>query len=155
MLRVAGKGTTKEATDRGLPIAQPGVPDARWSRQNSVNAWGRYRHTFAQAAAGGGDRRAVFTTMIPHAGEWEIEYHLPTSSEQRRRPTGTWSMKIIDSANSRDVSFRADDSDPGWNSLGTFTVAPGEARVEVSNSVDDGKYVIADAVRWVPLADPS
>ena len=48
------------------------------------------------------------------------------------------------------MTFDANAADSGWNTLGTFDIEAGEVRLEVSNETD-GRYVLADAIRWTPL----
>jgi hypothetical protein len=43
----------------------------------------------------------------------------------------------------------ADAGEAGWNSLGSFELARGAARVEITDATE-GRIVIADAVRWRP-----
>jgi hypothetical protein len=108
----------------------------------------------ARIRKGKGDRLAVFTAQIPRAGEWELEYYLTPSGVGRgNRPRGTWKLNVVDPSGSRDVRFDADAGQAGWNSLGTFEIADGSVRVEVSNEIEGkGRYVIADAIRWSPLS---
>jgi ABC-type transport system involved in multi-copper enzyme maturation permease subunit len=153
-LRFGGRGQSNEDTDQGLPISQFGQVTSRWSRRTNSGAWGKYRHTIALIRSGKGDRPATFTVEIPHAGEWELEYHLPPFSGRgdgpRRR--GVWTMTVVDPSASREVTFDGDSAEGGWNSLGTFEIADGETRVEIGDKSDGGRYVIADAIRWAPVS---
>ncbi len=75
----------------------------------------------------------------------------PVKAGLRRR--GSWTLTVVDPSGSRDVTFDADGGEAGWNSLGTFEIADGSVRVEVSNEVEGkGRYVIADAIRWSPIS---
>ena len=47
--------------------------------------------------------------------------------------------------------FDAQNGEPGWNALGSFELADGEVRVRVPNVVEDGDYVMADAIRWTRI----
>jgi hypothetical protein len=152
-LRFGGSGPTDEVLDRGLPVNQPqqGTP-SRWSRRSVTYAWGKYRHTMALVRAGSGEREAIFTAEIPQPGEWELEFHLPkrpSDQDSRRGPNGTWNLSVVDPSGDRSVTFDARDGEPGWNSLGRFDLEPGEVRVKLSDETD-GRYVIADAIRWTP-----
>lgn len=154
-LRFAGSNEDVE-TDQGLPVAEtPWIPPSRWSRNTTATAYGKYRHTMAFVRAGSGERKAIFSAEIPRAGEWELEYHLPRLRSRRRgegaSETGTWRLTVIDTSGSRDVAFDIGTSELGWNSLGTFEIADGEVRVEISDETD-ARSVVADAIRWVPVS---
>jgi len=130
------------------------VTKIRWTRVPQIDAFGKYRHTMARIRKGKGDRFAVFTAEIPRAGEWELEYYLTPSGVGRgKRPRGIWKLNVVDPSGSRNVTFDADAGHAGWNSLGTFEIADGSVRVEVSNEIEGkGRYVIADAIRWSPIS---
>ena len=64
---------------------------------------------------------------------------------------GTWHLVVEDSSGHHDVTFDLAESELGWNSLGSFELASGEVRVVVSDKTD-GRLVVADAIRWVPLS---
>jgi hypothetical protein len=147
MLRVAGRGGDV-TLDQGLPIS-PRLRATRWSRMAATTAYGKYRHTMAVIRAGAGDRKAVFTTELPDAGQWELEYFFarPTSRSAGRLELGTWNLTLMDESGSQEITFDAGGGEPGWNSLGTFEVAGGEVKLMVSNDTD-GDYVVADAIRW-------
>jgi hypothetical protein len=156
-LRFARGSSQEIETDQGLPVVQNIFrPASRWSRRSATTAYGKYRHTMAIVKAGNGDRRAIFSAEIPRAGEWELEYHLPALRRRGRRGggesmTGSWSLTIVDSSGSHEVSFDLAGSELGWNTLGSFEIADGEVRVEVSDQTD-GRLVVADAIRWVPVS---
>ena len=125
---------------------------SRWSRFSSSNtAFGRYRRTLAVVGSGKGKGAAVFAAELPKSGSWELEYYFskPTVRSAARLTLGTWKMQLVDSSGSHDITFDASGAEDGWNSLGTFEVAGGEARLIVSNE-SDGDYIVADAVRWLP-----
>jgi len=150
MMRVEGRGGD-EVLDQGLPVSARLRPQ-RWSRfSSSTTAFGRYRRTLAVVASGKGKGSAVFTAQLPESGNWKLEYYFakPTSRSASRLTLGTWKMQLVDSSGSHDITFDASGAEDGWNTLGSFEVAGGEARLIVSNE-SDGEYIVADAVRWSP-----
>ena len=64
---------------------------------------------------------------------------------------GTWHFVVEDDSGAHDVSFDLANSEQGWNSLGSFELARGEVRVVVSDKTE-GRLVVADAIRWVPVS---
>ncbi len=153
MLRVAGRGGSDVQLDQGIPVSQ-GMQPARWSRLASPQAFGKYRRTMAVVRAGEGKRRAVFTVELPRAGSWQLEYYLPQrpASGRTSRNPGKWNLTVADGSADHEVRFDAEGGEAGWNTLGTFDIVAGEVRVTVSDSTD-GDYVVADAIRWVPVSD--
>ncbi|MCP3917460.1 MAG: hypothetical protein GY711_18095, partial [bacterium] len=60
-------------------------------------------------------------------------------------------LTVVDSAGDQETAtLDAEEGESGWNSVGTFQIADGETRVELSDVVDGGRFVIADAIRWTP-----
>ena len=106
--------------------------------------WGRYRRTAVRALPGSRGERAAFATALPAVDVWSTTCPGGPSS-------GVWRQ-----AARRSVAFDAADADFGWNHLGDFDLAAGEARLAVSTAAT-GDPVIADAVRWrpAPVAIPS
>ncbi|ANM30486.1 hypothetical protein ABI59_14265 [Acidobacteria bacterium Mor1] len=148
LLRVGGKRSTDVELDQGLPVAQAGQTPSEWSRRVSRTSWGRYRHTTALIGKGSGNKFAVFEGDIPNAGPWELQIHLPSARNPKRR--GAWSLVVEDSSGTRDVDFDAAAGDDGWNSLGIHELAGGSVKVRLSNANEGGRYVAADAIRWIP-----
>jgi hypothetical protein len=120
------------------------------------DAYGKYRHTMAVVRAGEGNRTATFTVEIRDSGQWQLEYYFaPPRSRRGGRgsssESATLNLTIEDSSGSQPVTFDAEGSESGWNSLGTFEIAAGEVKVMISDETD-GDFVVADAIRWVPVA---
>ena len=159
-------------TDEGLPVYQRVDPvlEAHWSRQEQPTSWGRYRHTIARVTPGEGDREATFSTLLPEAGRWRVDYFLPdldvgysTRSRSRYRLTANleftapgdqgpqladYDMRLSNGGSVHPVEFDASAAKPGWTALGRFDLDAGEVSLVVTNRTD-GRTVVADAVRWV------
>ena len=159
-------------TDEGLPVYQHVDPvlEAHWSRQEQPTSWGRYRHTIARVTPGDGDREATFSTVLPEAGRWRVDYFLPDLdvgySTRSRSPfqltanlefappgnrgplLGSYDMRISSTGSVHPVEFDASAAEPGWTTLGRFDLDAGEVSLAVTNRTD-GRTVVADAVRWI------
>ena len=154
--RLSGKEDASEVTDQGLPVANQytRVP-LSWSRLPIVGSWGKYRQTLAAIRAGKGDKKAVFTTKVPHSGSWDLEIHMPPKYNVfPGRRWGTWNLLITDSNGGQyEAKFDSDAaSQAQWNIVGNFELPEGETAVTLSNQTD-GRIVAADAIRWLPLAE--
>ena len=153
--------------DQGLPAHGFAQVDG-WSRQGVPASWGKYRHTLARADPGEGHAKAVFAAQLPAAGRWRLDYHLPeipstavgvsvggsvVTNVQRREDWryGSYDLRIVSTAGETAVEFDGAAGEPGWNRIGDYDLPGGEVRVVVSNRTS-GEVVVADAVRWQPIA---
>lgn len=162
-------GVPEADIDQGLPVYSPLAPAFEWSRQEAQDAWGKYRRTLARVRGGDGGTKAVFTTPLPNAGRWRLEYHLPALRQanafvgigprgagakvdyQPMRGQGSYDMRLVAGGEERTLEFDAGAGEPGWNRIGDYELPAGETSLTVSNETS-GNSVLADAIRWVPLA---
>jgi hypothetical protein len=104
----------------------------------------------AVARAGKGGRTASFAALIPSAGDWELQLHLPSKLRFRNaKRWGTWNLEVKDGSGDRSLTFDADEATGLWNTVDTMRLVDGEVTVELSDDTD-GQIVVADAVRWIP-----
>lgn len=156
--------------DHGIPNFETswGLYDVRfdqeWLRQDVPSSWGWYRHTVARSRAADGHSKAVFSTGLPEAGEWRLDYHMPfvkqwSKGELRFRgqpqgllaTLGDYDMVLeFGDGEVLPVAFDASESENGWNDLGRFNLPRGPVRLVVSNR-SSGDLVLADAIRWRPI----
>lgn len=154
--------------DHGIPSyllwVGVGKIDGEWRRQDVPSSWGKYRHTVARASAADGHSRAVFSTDLPGAGEWRLDYHMPVVQQFskgirfRGQPQGLLAAlgdydMVLQFGDGEEyaVAFDASGAENGWNDLGRFDLPRGPVRLVVSNR-SSGDLVLADAVRWRPVA---
>lgn len=147
--RLGQQGDADEELDEGLPVATAALP-SRWSRRNGPAAWGRYRHTFASVRAGEGNARAVLPAVLPTAGTWELEMHLPPFLLNFASANSRWSLEIVSADGRETVDYDASQAAAGWNLIGEYRLPAGEVRVEISDRAAGG-LIIADAVAWSPV----
>lgn len=151
--RPAGRRSgTSASTPKWLPNYPPDDGEPRWSRQTWSTAWGKYRRTVARTLAGTGEL-AVFAARLPTRRALAFatsladlaQYH----DEQRR-----YRMLVVAQGRSTPVTFNAAGAQPGWNELGEFPLASGDARLVIFGEMA-GTSVIADAIRWLRADAPS
>jgi hypothetical protein len=154
-MRISVRNHDTDETDQGLPIKRiaTGAIPSSWSRISAPPYWGKYRHTIAVVRAGKGDKKAEFTSTIPHAGAWDLEIYIPQKgSVFQRRKWGTWHMTVTDgNGDEREITFDSNGAAEGWNLSESFDLPAGEVAVTLSDKTD-GQFVIADAIRWSPSA---
>lgn len=141
--------------DDALPSFGFGAPPVAWSRITLAQAWGRYRHTAAVVRAGAGDRPATLTAMLPRAGRWMLEIHVPTPPIFGFPiKLGRWTL-MLDTGTARyPLRFDAANAVPGWNVLGHFDLGAGPATLEISDGTD-GEAIVVDAIRYRPISAES
>jgi hypothetical protein len=152
--RLSGKADETEVTDQGLPVTNQYAVPPTWSRLPTVGSWGKYRHTLAAVRAGNGEKKAVFRARATHSGSWVLEIHIPPKYNAfPGRRWGIWNLAILDSnGDQRKVKFDSDAAvQAQWNIVGDFVIPEGEISVTLSDETD-GQFVVADAIRWVPVA---
>ncbi|MDE0421373.1 MAG: hypothetical protein OXK76_10890 [Gammaproteobacteria bacterium] len=159
----------KGEMDHGIPdylsaLALNGRHDGEWRRQEVPSSWGKYRHTVARAAAADGHATAVFAAELPGGGEWRLDYHMPLVRQPQRgvrlrgqpqamvAALGDYDMVLeFGNGERRSIMFDATRAEMGWNDLGRFDLPKGQVRLVVSNRTS-GDVVLADAIRWRPVA---
>lgn len=134
----------EQGLDHGLRV-NFGMP-AEWSRNITPTSWGRYRHTYAVARGGDGDRKAMMPSTLPHAGLWDLEIHLP----QDQRTRGRLKLEIITAEGREAVEFDGSGRPLGWHLVGQYRLPAGEVKIEVSNETD-AELAVADAFAWTPV----
>lgn len=129
-----------------------------WRRQSSpdVLAWGKYRRTLVRKPAGDGSAVAHFDAIIPAAGHWNLQYHLPGASlryvryGRLRRPESIGDIHMTLLRGEREpvsLALDAGGVHGGWNEIGTFEIPAGPVRLTVSDRTT-GDIIVADAIRW-------
>ena len=159
--------STSNGMDAGLKSAGVFslVSDNEWRRQQADTAFGRYRKTFVRAESFDSVPNAHFTANIPTKGSWNLEYHLPDTTD----PTGvnvgnfgrygillregnawaSFDLRLKVGETERPIEFDGKLMRAGWNDLGTFELPNASVIVSISSDSGYGTTVI-DAIRWTP-----
>ena len=169
--------------DQGLEVSfSSGWPlpahDARWTRGVDSSSHGTYRSTFAFKLADLTDSRASFSTNLPSAGEWQLEYHQPSlilptvnihkgrfstsvgysytysigQNQSEDRDT-TMHIEVHNGEKVENFEINSQSLLSGWNIIGSVNIHK-EANVDVHISDGSHDYVIADAIKWVNVKTP-
>ncbi len=172
--------------DRGLPIRRTSINNINrfnplfgevslrliserlrfWHRDTDPTSYGKYRKTYTSKHGRLDESRATFSTTLPTAGVWKLEYHVPeflrteipnhwarspshSSNNQSAFYLGTHSIHVESREKQVEIEFEGGSSLPGWNELGTFELS--NESVEVVLTEVSGGFAVADAIRWTPL----
>lgn len=147
--------------DQGLPEFE--IPTPGWTRQELPTGHGKYRRTAARVWKGEGELFATFAAAVPSEGRWRLDYHVPDLGRlspfmfvfaNPRDALGNYDIKVVANGQTTVVEFDADEAVKGWNKLGEFELEAGEVLVRVSD-LTTGNIVVADAIRWTPVAGDS
>ena len=157
-------GFEPEDTDAEMPEYYYGARVPGWHRQGDplTVSWGRYRRTLTRILAGTGEGAATFATELPAQGTWRLYYFLPGASASAGHhwrvggwnpgdEFGTYNMTLDAGEFRIPVQYDAGAAIQGWNDIGTFELPAGPVRLTVSD-LTDGGVVVADAIRWEPVA---
>ena len=137
-----------------------------WYRDSDPTSFGQYRKSYAGKSGGLNDSEPTFSTSIPTAGRWQLEYHIPTAMRVPNRfhsmrspddlgiwnieyELGTYTIRVSSNEVQTEIKFDASTSNPGWNELGSFELSSSKVDV-VLTEVSHG-LAVADAIRWTPL----
>ena len=137
-----------------------------WFRDNDPTSYGKYRKTYAGKSGGLDESIPFFSTTLPTAGLWKLDYHIPPAMHSSipfnsmRSPDdlsvwrteyelGSYTIRISSNELQSDIKFDVSASKPGWNELGTFELTNDEVDV-VLTEVSHG-LAVADAIRWTPM----
>ena len=131
-------------------MTQFGGRSDNWEHIELWTAYGRYRQTawetFSESA-----RTVRFTTELPKAGKWILEYHFPFLYAYWR-PYGRYNFVLRDNVSEQPISIDAKDLS-GWVDLGTFEVVGPSVQLDLISVEPSDSRKIADAVRWRPVED--
>ena len=130
--------------------------------------YGNYVLSGYYVKSGDGSQVAQWDLPIESSGSYEVFYYLyksrnmmrggggpggpggPGGQRGRRSESGDYEFIIHTSEGTTEQSLDINDAEEGWNSLGSYTFSPGEAKVELSNKTEMS-VVFADAVKFVKL----
>ena len=101
--------------------------------------------------AGKGEKSVTFTPDLPRAGRYEVR--LAHCYNIRRATNAPVSIRHADGETKLRINQQEEPTHGRlWRTLGTFRFAAGtNGWVRISNEGTEGKYVIADAVQFLPV----
>lgn len=168
----------EEFVDQGLPVRGLSIV-SEWERKNDrfTYSFGRYRHTLALIARGKQNTYAKFAAALPHSGNWQLEYFVPSRALRGplynfRRSSGSfllnsvlvqpranpnnpdehYALQIKDGHSIWNEQFDIANAVHGWNKVSTFELASDTVEVLVSDFAGRADVIVfADAIRWTPV----
>jgi hypothetical protein len=157
---------------RGVNIFNPPV---FWTPSTNQDYYGWLVRSAHVKKAGDGDDRIVWNVELEETGEYDIYFYNSISGRMRRRimemqrrmqaaqardsnqqgrmrrffrGPGKKFFQISHQYGTEEVEIDLEDTESGWNLIGSFQLEAGPNRVELTDKNEAG-YVLADAVKWV------
>ncbi|MDA0710845.1 MAG: hypothetical protein O3B73_11615, partial [bacterium] len=127
---------------------RPELKGGNWTERVLPMAYGRYETNYRFKRAGDGAQPAIWTTIVPKTGEYDVAYYFLDPEMAKRIRIGSYfSLLVSHGARIDTLRFERSQMKAGWNVLGRFNFEKGEtARVELPDLSSGMLY--ADAVRW-------
>ncbi len=137
-------------TSKYLRPAQKGKS---WWENMSPRAYGKYYFGWRYKRGGEGDFPAHWEVKPPRSGFYDLSFHMPVSTSDRR--TRWWAsnlsksfkINIVTSKGRQPVEMKFIETADGWIYLGRFQFEKDEAALVELSDEGDG-WMIADAIRW-------
>ena len=129
---------------------RPQLQGGNWWEKQMPMAFGRYETNYRMKSPGDGAQPAVWTATLPHEGDYDVAYYFIDPRMARRfrlNLASSFSLTVTHGGKVDTLALERDQLRSGWNVLGRFHFAEGEAAtVELSDLANGRLY--ADAVRW-------
>jgi len=127
-------------------------PPLDWKFITQSGFYGKYIRSAVYTKAGSGENRAFWKTPIETEGFYDVYCHVGDATGvlfgSRNQQNEKYVFKIFHDDGIEEATLELQNSENGWNFLGTYFISSDTAKVEMSND-SDGRLVVADAVKWV------
>ncbi len=139
-----------QSTDYFVP------PGGLWGRIGDSGAYGEYRRTYAIQWDWSGKVEpylATFSAELPQESTWQLEFHMPSGIywlEWIGASELTAAITVEGNGEACPAELDLKQANVGWNTIGEYTLKPGEVRVTVAR-VARQLMSVADAIRWTDL----
>lgn len=141
----------KERRDRYFGLNLWNAPGS-WKAATDHRLYGRFVRSAYYKESGEGNSKVAWSAAIPEEGEYDIYFFCgPVDNlHSRRRAEGEriFELLIHHEDGVDELSLERSELERGWNHLGSFHLATGTARVELTDATA-ARAVVADAVKWV------
>jgi hypothetical protein len=124
-----------------------------WQATTDQRFYGRFVLSGRYKRAGDGRSGVAWQTEVARAGDYELFYYCGPLEEMKRenrhqRVDNQLTFLVHNDDGREETVLDLGEAQEGWNQLGTYRLAAGMARVELSDKTG-GRSVVADAIKWV------
>jgi hypothetical protein len=140
----------KNKTDRYKYTSIWWNPPREWRAVLRSEFYGNYIRSAYYTRGGTGERNATWKVVLPEAGSYDVYYHIDhvNTGWRRNNRSPNYNLTIYHDQGADKVDHSTENTEPGWNYIGTFYISSDTGRVDLSNK-SNGEIVFADAVKWV------
>ncbi|HSG29496.1 MAG TPA: hypothetical protein VLA34_13535, partial [Candidatus Krumholzibacterium sp.] len=126
----------------------------RWLPTTNSKFYGRYVRSAHFTNNGKGDRKVSWSAELEESGFYDVYCHIakiapPWRHRGDEQEYGTNQYLIHHDDGIEDTDIELDSAEDGWNFLGSYYISGGTAVIEMTNKSEKGRFVTADAVKWV------
>jgi len=127
---------------------RPELKGDNWRERQIPFAFGRYETNFRWKYPGDGSQPAVWSTRLPHGGDYDVYYYyIPSRMRRRFRLASRFTVLVTHGSEVDTLALEGGDLKGGWNLLGRYRLKENEeVSVELQDRANGRLY--ADAVRW-------
>jgi hypothetical protein len=125
-------------------------PPREWKPVLRSEFNGRYVHSAHYTRGGTGERTAGWKAVLHEKSTYDVYFYLNKVNLGWRRTNKSpdYNFIVYHDNGAERINRSSEDTDAGWNYLGTFHISSDTATVELTNKTI-GDMVFADAVKWV------
>ena len=126
----------------------------KWLATTDSKFYGKYVRSAHFTSSSKGTRKASWSTELAESGYYDIYCYVSRIRPPWRRHNesyeyGSNHFLIYHDDGVEDTKIELNNAEDGWNFLGSYYISEGTATVEITDKSDKGRFVIADAIKWV------
>lgn len=127
-------------------------PPVNWQTITQSGFYGKYIRSAVYTKSGSGENKAIWKTPIEEEGFYDVYCHIGDATgvlyTDRNQQNAKYHFKVFHDEGIEETIMELQNSENGWNFLGTYFLSSDTAKVEMSND-SEGRLVVADAIKWV------
>lgn len=127
-------------------------PPVNWQTITQSGFYGKYIRSAVYTKSGSGENKAIWKTPIEEEGFYDVYCHIGDATgvlyRDRNQQNAKYHFKVFHDEGIEETIMELQNSENGWNFLGTYFLSSDTAKVEMSND-SEGRLVVADAIKWV------
>ncbi|MBN2070609.1 MAG: hypothetical protein JW814_04045 [Candidatus Krumholzibacteriota bacterium] len=126
----------------------------RWLISTDSKFYGKYIRSAHFTNVGKGTKKVSWNAELGESGYYDIYVYIsrirpPWGRHNDTVEYGSNNFMIHHDDGVDETQLELDGSEDGWNFLGSYYISQGAATVELTDKSDNGRFIIADAVKWV------
>ena len=128
-------------------------PPSNWTATTNSDFYGEYVRSAHYIKGGEGELKAKWHVPVKEPGYYDVYYHFyqqRSRGRDRGEEKGEYHFTVYAEDGPEEVLLESQNSDDGWNHLGSFYFPNDTALIELSNKTQL-RFIFADAVKIVAL----